>query len=263
MGKRLHFRPGNVGRVGDDHIIFPEKCRGFLRGVRLNAPHPPAETVQAGVFLGDGQRLHAQICQRHLRVLDPAGNGKADAAGTAAQIQNPGVLLQKQRLADGKLGHGASIVPGNQHIRRHPKGQAVKLPLPQHIGQRLPVQQPPDGAAHIPANLLGRIQVTVCQNGFRTFPGKMAQQLPRHHPRRLGVLGFQQRMAGVQIQLAVLLHQRSEPSFSGSTACTAAMPTSIMESSGSLVVKCCIHMPGAESARVKALSFLPHQRLIS
>ena len=58
-------------------------------------------------------------------------------------------------------------------------------------------------------------------------------------------------------------HQASSPLCSGRTSVSASMATSSMESSGSKVVKFCIHIPGADSTRVSALSCRPTARLIS
>ena len=55
----------------------------------------------------------------------------------------------------------------------------------------------------------------------------------------------------------------SLPFSSGKTNVSASMATSSMESSGSKVVKFCSHIPGADSARVKALSWRPTKRLNS
>ena len=68
------------------------------------------------------------------------------------------------------------------------------------------------------------------------------------------ILLFHKGGSSLQIQLGILLYHASWPSTSGNTACTAAMPTSIMLSSGSLVVKFWNHIPGAVSTRVSALS---------
>ena len=53
----------------------------------------------------------------------------------------------------------------------------------------------------------------------------------------------------VAARATALAHHLSAPFSLGSTCLSASMPTSIMESSGSKVVKFCIHMPGARSAR--------------
>lgn len=58
-------------------------------------------------------------------------------------------------------------------------------------------------------------------------------------------------------------YQASFPCSSGSTSFKASMATSSMESSGSLVVKFCSHIPGADRIRVTALSWRPTKRLNS
>ncbi len=58
-------------------------------------------------------------------------------------------------------------------------------------------------------------------------------------------------------------HHRSFPFSSGITSFMASMATSIMESSGSLVVKFCIHIPGLARKLVTGLSWPPTYRLNS
>ena len=58
-------------------------------------------------------------------------------------------------------------------------------------------------------------------------------------------------------------YQASSPFTSGSTSSRARMPTSIMESSGSKVVKFCSHRPGAVKILVTGPSWRPAQRLNS
>ena len=58
-------------------------------------------------------------------------------------------------------------------------------------------------------------------------------------------------------------YQASSPFTSGSTSSRARMPTSIMESSGSKVVKFCSHRPGAVKTLVTGPSWRPAQRLNS
>ena len=58
-------------------------------------------------------------------------------------------------------------------------------------------------------------------------------------------------------------YQASSPLFSGSTNSRALMPTSIIESSGSKVVKFWSHRPGATKIRVTNPSCRPAQRLNS
>ena len=65
------------------------------------------------------------------------------------------------------------------------------------------------------------------------------------------------------VPLRIGLYHRSSPSFSGRTSVSASMPTSIMESSGSWVVKFCSHIPGADRIRVTTLSWAPTSRLNS
>ena len=58
-------------------------------------------------------------------------------------------------------------------------------------------------------------------------------------------------------------YHSSSPCLLGRTRVRASMATSSMESSGSKVVKFCIHRPGADRMRVTTLSCRPMNRLIS
>ena len=111
-------------------------------------------------------------------------------------------------------------------------------------------------------DLLAGIQVGIRQHGGDGFPGRKRQQLARGG---CGILTFcgQQSPPGLQIQISVLLYHRSAPASSGRTSFSASMPTSSMESSGSLVVKFWNHMPGAVRIRVSQLSWRPTRRLNS
>ena len=219
--------------------------------------------IQGRILLCHIQSLLGQVCQGHLGILHPAGNGQTNTATAAAQIQYPGVLIQEQALADGQLGHSHGIIPGDQHIRRDHQVQAVEFPFSQDIGKRLSIQQPVQPLLYFPEDFCRGIQIPVQQQGGNVFSGDMGHQLLCHHVGNLCFLAGKQCPAGIQKQITISLYQRSAPSSSGSTASTAAMATSIMESSGSLVVKFCSHMPGADRARVKPLSWRPQSRLIS
>ena len=137
---------------------------------------------------------------------------------------------------------------GNMHR------QTVKFPLAQDISDGLPFQQAFQAGFHALHHFLRSVEVPVCQIFRLAFSGDMAQQHTRQHTGVLGIFRGKQRPAGILVKFTVLLYHRSAPSSSGSTAWTAAIPTSIMESSGSLVVKFCIHMPGADSILVNQLS---------
>ena len=263
-GRKLqHIRAGDIGRIGHDQIIFSQEREGRLQRVSSNAADSSAELVQGHIFLRNGQSVAAQVGQRYLCILDPACNGQANGAAAAAQIQNPWVRVKEQSLPNGQFRHCAGIIPGNQHLGIDMKRKPIKFPLAQNVGNGLLRQQTAQTVLHALYNGLGGIQIPVCKKLRLTFPGHVTNQHSGQHTRILGTFRSQQRTAGVLIQVAVFLYHLSAPSCSGRTAFTAVMATSIMESSGSLVVKFCIHIPGADRALVSQLSLRPHQRLIS
>lgn len=163
----------------------------------------------------------------------------------------------------GQFRHCHRVVSGNQHVPVHLQWHSVELPLPQHIGQGFAVSNPVHGEIHGGTFFLGGQQAPVGKQHILGPSGHMAQQVPCHPAGILRILGGQQHFPGLQVKVRQLFYHRSAPSCSGSTAFTAAMPTSIMESSGSLVVKYWNHIPGAVSTRLRALSCRPTQRLHS
>ena len=180
--------------------------RASCRGVRLNAAAPARRD-------GSWQRRfpwpppgppRADIRQRHPRVLHPPGNGQADAAGAACTgPESVGSCSRNSALRHAPARPRRRYRPGES---AHPgvtrQGQAVKLPLPQHVGQRLPcpAARPVRRGSMVPADLLRRVQVPAWpESPPGLFPEACAQQLPRQQPRPLLPLpGFQQRMPGVQ-----------------------------------------------------------------
>ena len=237
FGKLFHFLCGNIRGIGDDHVEFSQKGGGLLSRVHRDTADPASQMVPLDILFGHRQGFSRQVRQGHPGILQPAGNGQADAAGAAAQVQNSGVLFQKQSSVDGQLRQGAGIVPGDQHIRGYYHGQTVKSPLPQHIRQWLSPFQPVYPIQDLEDQLFGSFPVPVYQKLFLSPAGKGADQVSGHLPGHLGFLRLQQSLPGAQIKLPKGRYHRSAPSSLGSTAWTAAMPTSIIESSGSLVVK--------------------------
>ena len=249
----LHLRRGDVGRIGDDHIEFSQKGRGRLPRVHLNAGDPAAQMEVGHVFLGHPQRVHRNVRERELGVLDPSGQGQTNAPGACAKIQDPGILRQKQRLLDGKLRNGHRVVPRDQHVGGHGKCHIGKIPLAQDIGGGLAREMALDEILYAHADLLGGVEAAVRDQRLLGLAGGCADQFPGHVA-RIHALRGQQGFSRVQVKVGVGLYHLSLPSCLGRTSSRARMATSIMESSGSLVVKFWNHMPGAVRIRVKRLS---------
>ena len=172
-------------------------------------------------------------------------DGKADAAGAGAQIQDPRVLRQ--------IRDGHRVVTRDQDVRRHRQLQSVEAPFAKDVGQRLSLKGAGRILLHPLGSLLGGVQLPVRHQRGGGFSGRKSKQLARDEGSVLA-LRRTQRTARFQIKLAVPFYHRSLPFSSGMTSSSALMATSIMESSGSFVVKYWNHMPGAESARVSQLS---------
>ena len=111
-----------------------------------------------------------------------------------------------------------------------------------------------------------------CSKGFKTMCGGQAliEGIMMRGPKKESVV-VRRPDGGLEIQERELRfnqappvpYQASSPCFSGRTSSSALMPTSIMESSGSKVVKFCSHRPGATRMRVMGPSCRPAQRLNS
>ena len=228
---------GDIGGIADDAVKVPQPLERRAQGVQLHGCHPAGKAAAADVLAADPQSPVAELPQHHPGVLHLAGDGQAQAAGTGAQVQDPGGLLLPQP-ADGGLGQGLRVGPGDQHAFADVQGQAVKLPLADEISHRLPGQTP---AGQRPGRLLhlrGRVQRAVPQQPGLILSGGEAHQLP-------GLQGggldprLPQGPPDIQGQIVVCNshYQASFPCSSGSTSFRASMATSSMESSGSLVVK--------------------------
>ena len=252
-GQSRHLGPGDIGRVGDHHVKLAEKPAGRGHGVGNQAGDPAAEMEVAGVFLGNFQRRRREIRQRHPGGLQPLGQGQADAARAGTEVQNPGVGGQIRLPLQNQVHHGHGVVPGDQHVRRHGIGLTVKIPLAQNIGQGFPGLYPLGQGQIVVGQLLRQKEILHGQQLGRILAGEIAHQ-------RVGGVGGVGPLLGLQglgrppHQSAVGRYHWSAPAFSGITSSRARMATSIMESSGSLVVKFCIHMPGAVRMRVSRLS---------
>ena len=158
--------------------------------------------------------------------------------------------------------HHFRVLPGGENAFPHGQLHVHKGPASQNVLQG-PVCCP----------LCGHFQKTA---GFLLpcFPVSVEQQpLPVQPPHRLcqtgGVKfravtsGFFQPAGFLPVQLSDGHRTIRSSPFSGMTFSMAAMATSIMPSSGSLVVMRCTHRPGAAMIRVSRLSFFPQRRISS
>ena len=251
--ERFHLLRRDVGWVGNDQVIRPQKLLCRLQRIHGHTVDAAGQLELGNIPPRHAQRRCGNVAQRHARVLHTPRDRQTDAAGAGAQIQDPRVLLQIHRLLDGQRRHHNGVVARDEHVRRHRQRHTVEVPLTQNIGHWLPAQPPLDEGFRELTDLLGGIDLPVRDDLLRRFAGRGAHQLPRNIGSELPLL-LQQRAARVEKQVGVFLYHRSSPSFSGRTSVSASMPTSIMESSGSLVVRYCSHIPGAESACVSQLS---------
>ena len=197
-----------------------------------------------------------------MRIRQLMGDSQPDAAAPAAKIEHARRRMAGPQHLQRQIRDGHRVVTRDQDVRRDLERDPVEIPLPEDIGQRLMGEHSVYITVQICFDLLAGIQVGIRQHGGDGFPGRKRQQLARGG---CGILTFcgQQRPPGLQIQVSVLFYHRSAPASSGRTSFSASMPTSSMESSGSLVVKFWNHMPGAVRIRVSQLSWRPTRRLNS
>ena len=212
------------------------------------------------------------------------------AAAAGAQIQHPrlrqrldevnSLLRQHLRIGAGDQYafvdvqiHAAEGPLADEHVGRDHDRQPVKLPLADEIGQRLTGQMTPHQLAGAPLHLLRHIQPSVPQQLLPRLAGGKGHQFTSFQCGRVNA-GAVEFLPDIHIQIVICcrhntfccqylsskksfcryFYHLSLPFSSGSTSFTASMATSSMESSGSLVVKFCIHMPGADRIRVSLLS---------
>ena len=88
------------------------------------------------ILFCDPQCLRGYLSQRHPSVFNLGRNGKANASGTGAEIQYPGILHPQLHLMNRKVADRLRIISWDQHIRRYRQGEPIELPLSQNIGQR-------------------------------------------------------------------------------------------------------------------------------
>ena len=265
--QHLHLGGGHIGGIGYDHVVTAQKFRRLLPGVQLDAADPAGEMVVLNVLLRHADGLGRDLPQGNPDIPDPGGNGQSHAAAAGAQIQDPRVLGQQHGLVDGQIRQSFRVVPGDQHIRRHRQGEAVKLPFPQDVRQGLPLEMAAGQfldlvyvpAEHHQRKIRHQLGDAPVRGGGDDLPRGELRVLPIHLPERIPG-GPKQIVIG---PFLVHAHQLSAPSCSGITACMAAMAHSIMLSSGSLVVNRWNHIPGADRIRVRTLSWRPTRRLNS
>ena len=164
-------------------------------------------------------------------------------------------MLQTQAGAD------LCVVTRDQHAFADGQGKAHKAPFAQEVLERIVRQT-------FLCQLMEQ-SLLLLRYGCVAVGDQAGAPIARHmlqKAKRLKIGRFDAAVLQGAAARAVAIPQHpqlmmSEPS-SGMTALMAVMATSIMSSSGSLVVMRCAHRPGAAMIRVKVLSCLP-QSLIN
>ena len=178
--------------------------------------------------------LRAFFHTGHQRSGAVARNAKPQAACPCTEVihHRPFPALQKR---EGALADDLTVSPGAQHTRPDLERKVHKVPLAQNVLQRLAGSAAFGKRAQ--AGCLGRAGAVI-QTGVAA--GRKAVQLGRV---KAGIRHTGGRQHGAEL-LKCSVHQRASSCFSGRTGVTAAIATSIIESSGSKVVSRCIQSPG-------------------
>ena len=272
-----HIQSGNVavrdiGRVADNTVKFPEAGRRSGKGIHLPGQHLRRQAAAANVLAAYTQRILHQLTQHHMAAGAELCHRQSYAATAGAQIQYPRL---RQRLYEirGLLRQHLRIGAGDQHAFVDVQIHAAEGPLADEIGQRLSGQMAPHQFAGAPLHLLRHIQPSVPQQLLPRLAGGKGHQFAGFQRGRVNA-GTVEFLPDIHIQIVIccrhntfccqylsskklfcrISYHLSLPFSFGSTSFTASMATSSMESSGSLVVKFCIHMPGADKIRVSLLS---------
>ena len=276
-----HIQPGDiavgdVGRVADDAVKLAETGWRAVKGIYLPWHDLTGQTAAADVAAADPQRALHQLTQHHVTAGAEFRHRQSHAAASGAQVQHTG-LRQSFDEIDGLLRQNLGIGAGDQDVFIDIQIHAAEAPLADQVRQRLARQMAAHQGGSPLLHLLRHVQPSVSQQLLPGLAGGEGHQLPGLQ--RGGVdAGAVQLLSDIHIQIVICCRHNTNccrwlsvfpayhlslPCSAGSTSFMASMATSSMESSGSLVVKFCIHMPGADRMRVSLLSWAPTARLNS
>ena len=126
----VHLGAGNIGRVGNQNIELPHVAGRTQTHIRAERHKTALHAQPARIFARDTQRALGIIDRDDARVLHMVRGGNADAARTAAQVENTGRYLLFG-LRDHHFAQRLGVRARDEHVFIHLKGQAVKIPLAQ------------------------------------------------------------------------------------------------------------------------------------
>ena len=152
------------------------------------------------------------------------------------------------------------LLARDEHTLAHRKRKIHKLPFAQQVLERFARGTAAD--QRLEPIQTGAAVLAAAQNERLPIQSEYVLEQPDRVERSRIDPRLFQLLASTAVYLLKRHFTMSSP-FSGMTAFIASIATSIMLSSGSLVVMCCIHMPGAEMIRVARLSYRPQMRISS
>ena len=251
----------DIGRVAYHAGERPHGPGGRLEDVQAHDRRPAREAAAADILPAYPDCRRIKLPQQHLALRRAVGHGQPHAAAAGAQVQHP-AGPQVRYIGQGLSGQDLGVGPGDEHGLADVEGEAVKLPLPDEVGHRLPVQMPPGQLPDRPLRLRRHVEGRVPVKFLPGLAAAEAYQLPGLQSGG-GAVRLEEAPAQLQVEVVVGNHgftyrpHASLPSWAGMTRFMASMATSIMESSGSKVVKFCIQRPGRARKLVIGLSWPP------
>ena len=147
------FAAGDIGRVAQNELKPPQRigengCNASRCEVAARPPTPwRVRFLRATRSAGSDRsarttaHLNGQVFERR----------DADAAGPAAQIEQAAARTAAQE-GNAALDQRFGVRPGDEGVGGHLEGQAVKVPLPDDVGQRHAAQAAPPSAGLISAS---------------------------------------------------------------------------------------------------------------
>ena len=210
------------------------------------------------VFAQPAHRIIVFFHGGHVRTRHAARDGRRDGPAARAQVEHDGLTRRGSGEAGGFERRDLRVGARDEHALADAQREVEKIPLAEDVLERAASR--PVGAHGAEGFLLFLRELEIGQCA-RVASGHRAAQALRVER---GVLHA--RFAQLRARGAVRVAQRHHAAssrFSGRTGRIAATAHSIIESSGSFVVMCCSHSPGAETACVTGLSYRPQNLMIS
>ena len=233
----LHLVAGHIGRIGKDQIQrFRSQLLLVAEHISCHRPHRRMLRARTGQSPGSVPAQIGKGIRAFFQAGDPGGGNqplqpKANTAAAGAQIQNLRFRFACQQLGAG-LAQKLGVRPGNQHPGTHLQLKVQEGPPARQILQRIPLRP-------LFHQLFQPIFLRLGQLAVHPAPVSACHQLHQAGGIEGGILHtglFQPGPCPCMGSPGRAAYHSPSSGRLGSTGFTAAMATSIMESSGSKVV---------------------------